>query len=280
MNEGGLTLECTMSFPKKTEEYRNLQTLQAPMALVYGPMQSRRFGYAIGINPLGEKKICSYDCPYCELGPSDIRMNQIKREILFPELSSIEEQLRVSLRSANENEGEIESLIVSGNGEPTLYPLFSELVEMLNHVKSELAPQAPTYVLSNGAHIDSIKLVQAMDQLDERVIKVDAGNENLFKDVNAPLIRANISKITSGARKLKDCIVQSMFIAGNIDNTRDSDIEEWMEIIGLIQPKKVQIYTLDRVPWASHLKVVEEDRLHIIASKLKRRLQIESEVFF
>jgi hypothetical protein len=52
-----------------------------------------------------------------------------------------------------------------------------------------------------------------------------------------------------------------------------------MEIVGIIQPKLVQICTINRAPADPSVKPVDEDTLYTIASKLKRRTQIESAVF-
>ena len=36
---------------------------------IYGPVYSWRLGMSLGIDPLTDKrKICNFDCPYCQLG--------------------------------------------------------------------------------------------------------------------------------------------------------------------------------------------------------------------
>ena len=37
---------------------------------VYGPFSSRRLGLSLGINLLGNKKKCTFNCVYCEIGRS------------------------------------------------------------------------------------------------------------------------------------------------------------------------------------------------------------------
>ena len=243
------------------------------------PYDDLRFGKSVIINPLGEEKLCSYDCIYCDLGPSEVRMNQIKKEVQFPKVEEIQAALRESLREANQENIKVDSLLLSGNGEPTLYPELPELIEQLLVVRQELAADAKLILLSNGAHIDTNKIVHALDQLDERVIKLDCGNERSFKKTNSPLIRATLSRITSGSRKLKDCIVQSLFYGGPKSNNSKDNIDEWMELVGILKPKKIQIYTIDRPPVDPSCTPLSEDDLYVIESLIKRKLNIASEVF-
>ncbi len=250
-----------------------------PMPIIYGPIESRRFGNSLGINALGENKICSFDCVYCSLGFTQIRMNQIKKEVAFPSVDEVETLLRHKLRELSQAQTLPKSLTVSGNGEPTLYPHFAELSERLVTVRNEMCPHIPLMILTNGAHIDNRRTVQALDMYNERMIKVDAGSDNDFRRINNPLIRANLSKVINGARKLKNTIVQSMFIQGAIDNTTQASVEEWMEVVGIIQPKEVHIYSLKGPSLVSGILPADEDALYTVASKLKRRTQLEAKVF-
>ena len=70
------------------------------MQLALPVQTSFRFGSFIEVNPLGDKKLCSYDCPYCFLGPTEVRMNQIKKSIPFPSIDDIEKALRDQMNSA------------------------------------------------------------------------------------------------------------------------------------------------------------------------------------
>ncbi len=268
-----------MSFPESTAEYSHLKTMSVKMSIAYGPVESRRFGRSLGVNFLGLNKICSFDCPYCELGLTTIRMNQLKQESVFPDVESIDKSVRDLMKSELKAERPFDTIAISGNGEPTLHPHFLEAIELLITARNDIAPKVPIVVLTNGAHCDSKRVVLGLNLVDERILKIDAGGENMFKKMNRPLVRANLGKITSGARKLKDTIVQSLFVKGSVDNTKLEDLEEWMEVIGIVQPKKVQIYTIDRIPAESGLLKADEDTLYTIESRLKRKLQLECAVF-
>lgn len=247
-----------------------------PMALAYGPIDSRRFGRSLGVNCLGPAKVCSFDCRYCDLGASTMTMNKIRKELVFPNRLDIVTAVRESLRRAGPAP---DAIVFSGNGEPTLYPDFDLLVTDVLAARGDLASNAKLIVLSNGAHLDSKKVIAGMNELDIRVIKLDAGNDRGMKNLNAPLVRRNLAQLHAGTKKLKDCVIQALFVKGPIDNTGAAEVDEWVEMVGIIKPIGVQIMTITRPPADSSLQPVEDDALYTIAFKLKKRTRLEAQVF-
>ena len=242
---------------------------------IYGPIRSRRLGMTVGVNPLGESKVCSYNCSYCELGETFIRINQIKKEIEFQNPEIIDKQLRKKLLHLED----IQSICVSGNGEPTMYPHFKTLSEMIKTSRDELSSHVKVHLLTNGAHFYQKKIFSALKNYDSVHVKFDAGNDNVLKQANAPLIRTNINKIMSYLQGIDNLVLQSMFFSGPISNTDEGAIEDWIECIGIVKPKVVHIYTIDRKPLNPLLQKVSEKTLDIIAMKLKRKIKIQGLVF-
>ena len=246
------------------------------MDLVYGPFSSVRYGTTLGINLLGAEKVSSYNCIYSSLGPTTLTMNKVRKEYVFPTL----EEIRSAFKAYIAKSVPMEAIVVAGNGEPTLYPDFAEAMTMLLELRQEHLPKAKIIVLSNGAHLDSKKVVSGLNSIDERVIKVDAGNDALLAKINNPLIRMNIAKFLAGLTKLSAITVQSTFFTGEVDNSTPEMIEEWIEVIGMIKPKSVQICTIHRpTPLMPSLRPLDEDALYSIAFKLKKRTTLEAAVF-
>ncbi len=244
--------------------------------LSHGPIQSPRFGNHVEVNPLGQEKVCSFDCPYCNLGPSYMRMNQIKKEYEFPSIAEIEESTRMTLRAARANNENLNTILVSGNGDPSLYPNLAELYDMLSNVRDDIYPDASIEILTNGAKIDTRKSIDAMNKFEKIHIKLDAGSDKVLKQINTPLVRTTISQIVSTARKLENVVIQSLFVQGIMDNTTDSEVEEWVESISLVEPKEVHIYTLQQDPQVPGIKKADENRLYFISSILERKKKIKT----
>ena len=254
------------------------------MDVVYGPIRSLRYGSTLGINllssesdgqPVGEK-VCSFNCVYCDLGPTKLTMNKVRKDYEFPTL----EKLREAFKSYITRSVVVDAIVVSGNGEPTLYPDFDEAMKLLCDLRTEHVPGTKIVVLSNGAHLDQKKVVAGLNLVDERVIKIDAGNDTYLQKVNDPLIRINMARFLDGFRKLNGCTIESMFIGGPLANTTPECIEDWIEVIGMVKPRAVQIYSLHRPSLVrTDLIPLTEDALYSIAFKLKKRTTIEAQVF-
>lgn len=250
-----------------------------PTGLTYGPFQSSVFGTALGINLLGEKaKVCSLNCAYCDLGVTEARLNRLKDPGSLPSKSEIVDAVTTALREIHERGPAIDSIIVSGNGEPTLHPDFADIVTALIELRNTWLPKKPIVIYTSGVTLDQRKISEAVNKLEERIVKIDAGNERVFKNLNAPLARVNLAKVLSGIESLDSVTVQAMFCQGTVDNTLTADIDDWIEVIALLKPKAVHIQGVSNAPAVSGIVRCDEDTLHTIASRLERRTGIRAHI--
>ena len=254
-------------------------TAPAFTGVVYGPEHHPLLQRVIGVNILGTgQKACSFDCNYCDLGRTSLRLNRLKNEINFPTPAEVAAELEKGFSKIHAVGPTIDAILLSGNGEPTLHPDFPEIVKVLLAARDQWLPTKPIGILSNGAGLDTRKITDAMNLLNERIIKIDAGNERAFKAMAAPLSRTTLSRVLLGARKLKDITIQSLFHKGVIDNTVQSDIDDWLEVVAMIRPKAVHIQGINRPAAQEGLIRCDEDTLYSIASRLERKTQIKAVV--
>jgi wyosine [tRNA(Phe)-imidazoG37] synthetase (radical SAM superfamily) len=269
-----------MHFPRPAPEYANLRVLSDEWGVVY-QFKSRRFNNSLGINLLGhDKKVCSFNCPYCELGATELRMNDIKKSNFFADPQFLIEEITKSFDIAKNANIPVDAILFVGNGEPTLYPDLDIIVAKVVELRDQLYKGVPTGILTNGSHLDTRKTASAVSALDLRMVKFDAGNDKTLKRINAPLVKDTVEKLIGNARRIKDVIIQSCFVQGAADNTKPEDLDEWIEAIGMIKPEAVHLYTLDRVPASSGLLKTDEDTLYTISAKLEKRTRIKAKVFF
>ena len=120
-------------------------------SLAYGPIESRRLEWSLGINLLGDtEKICNFNCPYCDLGFTNIKISQIKKTGAFPSLASIGESFRDKILALTKSSRKIDHVTLSGNGEPTLHPEFPEAVTLIKAIRDQMLPGVPIAILTNG----------------------------------------------------------------------------------------------------------------------------------
>ncbi|QKG80984.1 radical SAM protein [Tenuifilum thalassicum] len=239
--------------------------------IIFGPVKSRRLGVSLGINLLPtNKKICSFDCIYCECGWTDsMDTDQYPSFELFS--SKLEEKLR-EMRAI----GELPDVITfAGNGEPTLHPNFPEIVDKTIELRNTYCPEAKIAVLSNSSLIHRREIFESLLKVDQNILKLDSAIESTIEVLNQPLYRFNLQELISNLKRFRgNLILQTLFIKGKykgqeIDNTTDTEIKAWLEVVKQINPKEVMVYTIARDTPLTGLQKVSKPRLDEIANLVK-----------
>jgi wyosine [tRNA(Phe)-imidazoG37] synthetase (radical SAM superfamily) len=248
--------------------------------VTYGPVASRRFGASLGINVFpGQKKVCSFECPYCQLGFADPKESSQDRSAHLASAEEIGEGLSLAINRLLKTSGPVQSLTFSGNGEPTSHPQFPEIVKTVRAIRDQLVPKAEIVVLTNGAHLKRPGVIEALGLCDRAVVKLDAGTQEMFEKVDQPNKGIQLIDIVEECRKLRLVTIQTMFVAGSIDNTVDREIDAWVGHLKKIQPAELQIYTLDRNPADPSLRPVDRAILLKIGERVKKECTFTSRVF-
>ncbi len=180
------------------------------MNVVYGPFDSWRLGYSIGIDPICmEPKVCTCNCIYCLLGDRGIR-TACRCE--FVKAESVRGQLRSLMRKGVE----ADAITFSGTGEPTLSSNLGDLVEAARSVTT-----IPLGILTNSSLLDNPDVRKTLATLDRVVAKLDAAEEELFKKTNRPHESVKLESMLAGLRKMRDEFrgefgLQIMFVKENM----------------------------------------------------------------
>lgn len=249
---------------------------------VYGPVHSRRLGISLGINPLPiDHKLCSMNCVYCQYSWTDLFRTSLdtpEDRALVPPVEAVIAELHQVLDRMDAEGLKPDCLTLAGNGEPTLHPDFERLVDELIRVRDERCPNAKIGILTNSLHLDREDVLRGLAKLDDRYMKLDAGDQKTFKRIDVPG-KAKLEDVVANLKQLDDIVIQSLFIHGPLSNMSPESLRNWRERIAEIRPKLVQVYSLDRVPASSKAEIVSKERLKIIADELTRETGIPSEVF-
>ncbi|MDZ7338588.1 MAG: radical SAM protein [candidate division KSB1 bacterium] len=253
------------------------RVLPLQKGIVYGPVASRRLGRSLGINLMPTTyKACSYNCVYCHYGWTKVAVLDCRP--LYHDLPTVE-QVGAALRAALEAGANPEYITFSGNGEPTLHPAFSDMVDTVIWCRDQLAPQAKTCVLSNATCLGKESAARALEKLDVRILKLDAGDEQTWRLVNRPAPGLSFVQLLEGLRSTKNWVLQTLFCDGPYANCRPHQVEQWMELVGQLRPRLVQIYTIDRPAAHGRLRRVSLEVLKEIGAKASRRTGLPVHVY-
>lgn len=247
--------------------------------LIFGPVDSRRYGKSLGINPipLGEK-VCSFDCPYCECGWTTRLRLGVDDSLAWPSVEVLSNLLTKRLHSLSREGIPLGAITFAGNGEPTLHPDFAALVDRVLDLRNAHCPQALIVVLTNGTELGRRDVWEALLRVDEACFKLDAATQSAFKNVNLPHGKVSLERIIGWLREFPAPIVQSMFVRGSADNTSPAEVEAWLAALESIQPSRIDLYSLDRpTPDPGLVRVPRED-LEKLANLARSRLGVKVNV--
>jgi wyosine [tRNA(Phe)-imidazoG37] synthetase (radical SAM superfamily) len=250
--------------------------------IIFGPVKSRRLGVSLGINLLPvNRKLCNFNCVYCECGLTNDDENETGRLPGRAEVYKILEQKLSEMKSLNI----IPDVITyAGNGEPTLHPQFPEIIDDSILLRNKYFPETKIAVLSNATRISNQAIRDALLKVDQNILKLDSALSSTITTNNQPLNAIIAEELIENLAAFKGkVIIQTLFLRGSfrgkqIDNTTPEEIEAWIKSIERIRPSEVMVYTISRdTPEEGHLEKVTVKELKKIAA-LVAKLGIKTQV--
>ena len=228
-------------------------------AIIFGPIPSRRFGISLGIDLSPSKKQCNFDCLYCELEGA----KTVEKMDTYPSVIDVIEAIKDSF----EKHPKIDVITITCNGEPTLYPKLDELVNEINKIKGD----TKTLILSNGSTIYKEEIYETLLKIDTVKLSLDCVSEKCFKKLDRQNKSVQIDKIVPAmckfSKETKNNLVLEVLFVKDL-NDKEEELELLYKSILLINPKRVDVGTIDRPP-AYEVKPVSYEFLEYVANKFK-----------
>ncbi|MEF8879171.1 MAG: radical SAM protein [Candidatus Thermoplasmatota archaeon] len=224
------------------------------MDLLYGPVASWRLGKSLGVDLIcSSKKICSFNCIYCQL--QETEKITAKRQ-KFVDLTKLKQELETTLKESNPD-----VITLSGTGEPTLASNMDKAIKIIKKTTD-----LPIAILTNSTMFPNKKVRETLQKIDIIVAKLDAPNEQVFQKINQPAEKINFKKTFKGIKKIKKSFkgklsLQMMFMDENKDY-----VDEMVKRAEEINPDEIQINTPLR---PCKLSPLSKKELDIIEKKFK-----------
>ncbi len=267
--------------------------------LVYAVLSSRARGLSIGVN-LNPDQYCNFDCCYCEVsrqaarkptGPAAVNAQAVAAE-LTDALAQV--NTGVLLRHApfaalSKENLRLAHVAISGDGEPTLCPNFSEAVECIVHLRAAgIAPYFKLVLLTNGTAFDQAGVragLKLFTRSDEIWVKLDVGTKAALERINRTSVPfERILRNITELGKVRPVVIQSMFVEVDGALPERSDLMEYGR--RLLQLKQsgvkisvVQVYSATR---PHHTKMCRHLSLRVlsdVASAVHQMTGLRVEVF-
>lgn len=242
--------------------------------IVFGPIHSRRMGASLGINLLPfDGKLCNFDCIYCECGFNENFRTRTK----LPTRENVKDALKDKLISLNEEDAPLDVITFAGNGEPTMHPEFSGIIDDTIELRNTYCPTAKISVLTNGMSVGKEQVFLSLQKIENPILKLDSAIDETVRLIDRPN-----SPTYSVANQVKlykrfngNFILQTMFVKGSfngqtIDNTTEHEVSAWLKLVEELKPREVMIYTIDRETPAKELEKASLDVLEKIATEVEK----------
>lgn len=243
-----------------TQHERKFQDLR----FVYPVISRRSAGVSIGVN-LNPDKVCNFDCIYCQVdrtSAGDSKFVEIDRLVLELDLvlkATLDGSLFLDPKFAATPAPlrRLNDIAFSGDGEPTTYRNFDEIIDRCAAVKrANHADEVKMVLITNASmlHRDHVKRgLEILDQNQGEIwAKLDAGTQEYFQLVDRS--RFTLEQIVdniSEAAKVRPLVIQTLFMRIHDEGPSQIELQAYCDQLREIvnrggQIKLVQIYTIAR----------------------------------
>lgn len=259
--------------------YQQHERLFEGNRFVYPVLSRRSGGLSIGVN-LNPDKVCNFDCIYCQVN------RRTESETRFVEfaglLDELDQMLQWVLSEQIFQTGKfaetpaalriLRDIAFSGDGEPTTYRNFDEVIEACATVKQKYGlDQVAMLLITNASmfHRDHVQRgLQILDENQGQIwAKLDAGTDEYYQLVERTTIpfQRILDNITEAAI-VRPVVIQALFMrihgAGPSELEQQAFCDRLNEIVGRGgQIKYVQLYTVARPPAESFVTSLSDEEV-------------------
>lgn len=270
---------------------------------VYPVLSRRSGGLSIGVN-LNPDKICNFDCIYCQVDRRE------ESETRFVEFDQLLVELRSMLdlcasgaifqtpkfRDTPESLRRVCDIAFSGDGEPTTYKNFDELMTACAELKQTFDARRADVdplrmvLITNASMFHRPHVERGLLTLDENNgevwAKLEAGTEDYYHTIERTTIpfRQILDNITAAAR-LRPLVIQAMFLKIDGEGPSPAEQRAFCERLNEITAaggklSLVQIYTVARRPAESNVTALQDAEVDSLVALVKAETGLAAQGYY
>ena len=265
---------------------------------VYPVLSRRSRGISIGVN-LNPDKICNFDCIYCQVDRTS------QSETTFVETEQLLAELQSMLRSVAGGElyetpefrdtpaplRRLNDIAFSGDGEPTTYRNFDQIIESCAAVKDSLGlDEVKMVLITNASMFHRPQVARGLKILDrhqgEIWAKLEAGTDDYYQRIERTPIpfRQVLENITAAAR-VRPLVIQALFMRVDGEPPPREELEAFCNRLNEITAaggglKLVQVYTVARRPAEDFVTPLSNAEVDAIVELVKQRTALAAVGFY
>ena len=265
---------------------------------VYPVLSRRSGGISIGVN-LNPDKVCNFDCIYCQVDRTTqsetrfVEFDQLLGELRYvlevvtsgqlyelPKFADVPREQRV-----------LRDIAFSGDGEPTTYRNFDELIAACADVKREFdLDDVKLVLITNASMFHRPHVERGLATLDanngEIWAKLEAGTEEYYRLIERTSIpfRQVLDNIAAAAR-VRPLVIQALFMRVAGEPPSQDELIAFCDLLNEIshaggQLKLIQIYTIARKPAESFVQPLHDTEVDAIVDLVTHRTALTAKAFY
>lgn len=280
--------------PQHREHSREFEQLR----FVYPVLSRRSHGLSLGVN-LNPDKICNFDCIYCQVDRrSDTEAVFVEQPRLIAEIDGMLDRIQSGrifqdpgFDSVPPALQRLNDIAFSGDGEPTSYRNFAEIVEQVACCKRQYGLESVRLVLITNAslfHRENVKRgLEILDRNQGQIWgKLDAGTEEYYRRIErTPIPLQRILDNLLDAARLRPIVIQSIFMRINGKPPDHAEITAYIRRLNDLtrdggRLELVQIYTIARRPAEISVTALSNQEIDRIADRVRSETGLNTAVFY
>ena len=265
---------------------------------VYPVLSRRSGGLSLGVN-LNPDKVCNFDCIYCQVD----RTRQ--SETTFVEIDGLLAELEAAIEHVTSGEiwlsekfhdtpaalRRLNDIAFSGDGEPTTYKNFDEIIAACADVKRRHGLDDVKLVLITNAsmlHRPHVRRGLAMLDANQGEIwaKLEAGTDEYYQLVErTPIPFRQVLENIMAAAVLRPLVIQSLFMRISGQPPSPDELQAFCDRLSEItaaggQIKLVQVYTVARRPAEDFVAPLSDGEVDAIVELVHATTGLTARAFY
>ncbi|HEY2759365.1 MAG TPA: radical SAM protein [Pirellulales bacterium] len=265
---------------------------------VYPVLSRRAHGLSLGVN-LNPDKVCNFDCIYCQVDRTT------EAETTFVETEQLLAELDIGLRlilsgdiyrtakfeHTPQHLRRLNDIAFSGDGEPTTYRNFDELIAKCAEIKKRhQLDDVKMVLITNASMFHREHVRRGLATLDENNgeiwAKLEAGTEGYYKLIDRTTIpfQQVLDNITTVAQ-VRPIVIQALFMRVNGEAPSATELEAFCKRLNEITSaggkiKMIQVYTVARRPAESYVAALSNAEVDKIAGLVQKRTGFPAATYY
>jgi wyosine [tRNA(Phe)-imidazoG37] synthetase (radical SAM superfamily) len=272
---------------------------------VYPVLSRRSGGISIGVN-LNPDKVCNFDCIYCQVDRrSQSETKFVETHQLLEELEAVLEAIvsgaiyeTEKFCSTPPHLRRLNDIAFSGDGEPTTYKNFDEIIGACADLKRKFEQSAvrnpqseiKLVLITNASMFHRPHVQRGLAILDENNgeiwAKLEAGTDEYYHLIERTPIPFHqiLDNITAAAR-VRPIVIQSLFMRVAGEPPSQAELDAFCDRLNEItaaggQLKFVQIYTIARRPAESYVTPLSDVEVDAIVELVRARTGLPATAYY